>query len=561
VRFLIIFLATFLFAKNILILNSYSIKLPWTKGELEGILQKLNDRRDLKIFIEFMDTKYFQPTPKRVQNYYKYLKNKYKNIDFDIVLTTDDNALNFVREFKNKLFKNSKIFFAGVNNLKLANKLPKNTYAGVFEKKEPLINLDFAKKIVKNLKIVYVVGDNSNSAKAVFKEYKNAFKDIKDIEFIYINKKNLENVFKEIKNTSNSVIFLLTPYSFLYEGSHIGYKCAIKLLSHQYNYPIIIHTDLLANIKKSNIVGGKATDALTQGMVVGSKVLDFLDGKKMKDIGFTFEKANKMYLNVLNLKKFGVDAYSLNYKNPIYVNKPQSFFEIYKKWIIGFSAIFFAILVISAILIIKNIQLKKYNKKISKLNKELQEKFFNAISDLKQKEELLLHQTKYLAIGEMFLMTFLKIKKELSKDEISQKILNELQKIESFFKESYLKEFDLKKATKEVVNILPLNFKTQIKGDEVKIFGYENKFKQIVLDFLFNIKKFESQIDNLVIDFKDDKITIYIDFKTLSNTLKSEFNRILKNELYYTKAIMQHYFCKECKHFYKQNGVIIQIVL
>jgi len=63
-----------LFAKNVLIINSYSIQLDWTKGELEGILKKLKKRSDVKSYVEFMDTKVFRPTPIRKYNFFEYLK-------------------------------------------------------------------------------------------------------------------------------------------------------------------------------------------------------------------------------------------------------------------------------------------------------------------------------------------------------------------------------------------------------------------------------------------------------------------------------------------------------
>ena len=66
---------SFLFAKNVLILNSYSINLSWTKSELEGIFEKLNNRNDLKIYTEFMDTKVFPPTPQRLNDFLEYLKH------------------------------------------------------------------------------------------------------------------------------------------------------------------------------------------------------------------------------------------------------------------------------------------------------------------------------------------------------------------------------------------------------------------------------------------------------------------------------------------------------
>ncbi|QCI28435.1 ABC transporter substrate-binding protein [Caminibacter pacificus] len=569
----LLFLAVFLFAKNILIINSYSIKLPWTKGELEGILEKINNKQNLKIFIEFMDTKYFQPTPMRMLNYYYYLKDKYKNINFDIVITTDDNALNFVRKYKNEpIFSNAKVFFAGVNNLKLADTLPKNVYAGVFEKKEPLVNLNFAKKIVPNLKTVYVVADNSNSAKAVMKEYKNAFKNIKSPTLIYLNEKNLENILETIKKApKNSAMLLLTPFSFSLEDSHISYKYAIVLISQVFPHPIIIHTDLLANVPNSNVVGGKATDALTQGKEAGKKVLEYLSGTPMQKIGFTFEKANKMYLNVLNLKKFGIDAYALGYKNAIYVNKPRTFYEMYKEWIIGSIIIFFAVLMMIVILILKNIQLKKYNEKISKMNKELEEKIFSALSELKEKEKLLLHQTKVSAIGEMFLMVSRKIKEKLhkllEKEETKEEatyILNKLTMIEKYFNDSSVLEFDLKEATKEVVYSLKdvLNEGlVEIKGENIYIFGYKNKFQQVILDFLYNMSKFQNEIEKIIFEFKEDKIEIHIRFKHFSKNLIDNFENVLNNELYYTRLIMQQYFCSECNYRVDKNSVIMEIIL
>ena len=67
--FILFLLSVFSFGKNILILNSYSIQLEWTKGELEGILNTLQNQKHIKKYVEFMDTKIFRPTPLRMFNY------------------------------------------------------------------------------------------------------------------------------------------------------------------------------------------------------------------------------------------------------------------------------------------------------------------------------------------------------------------------------------------------------------------------------------------------------------------------------------------------------------
>ena len=111
-----------LFAKNILILNSYHSTFVWTKTQNDTIVHTLrkNYHKNLVFYVEYMDTKRFKPTKERLDSIKNSLKAKYSKISFDIVVATDDNAINFIINNKKELFKDAKIFFSGVNNLSLA---------------------------------------------------------------------------------------------------------------------------------------------------------------------------------------------------------------------------------------------------------------------------------------------------------------------------------------------------------------------------------------------------------------------------------------------------------
>ena len=127
-KIIILLIAVYSFGLNILVLNSYSSVIKWTEIQSTTIVELLKniDTKNKLIFVEFMDTKRFPPNKERNKNYFDYLTKKYQNINFDIVITTDDNALNFVRKYKKyPLFKDAKVFFCGVNNLALANDLDK----------------------------------------------------------------------------------------------------------------------------------------------------------------------------------------------------------------------------------------------------------------------------------------------------------------------------------------------------------------------------------------------------------------------------------------------------
>ncbi|QCT94844.1 hypothetical protein FE773_06500 [Caminibacter mediatlanticus TB-2] len=541
-KFLLSFfiVVSFLFAyKNVLILNSYSIKLPWTKNEIEGILKKIGNRNDLKIYIDFMDTKVFPPTTKRMKFFYEFLKEKYEGINFDIVITTDDNALSFIRNhYNNTLFKNSKVFFAGVNNLGLAEYLDKKIYSGVFEKKEPLTNLKFMKKVDPLLNTVYVVADNSNSAKSVFKEYMKAYEKIKNIKFVYINNQNLDEVLDVInEHPKHSMMMLLTPFSFNLQGGHINYKYSIMLLSQYFKAPIVIHTDLLADIPKSNIIGGKVTDGITQGILVGKEVLKYLNGEKMKNIGFIFEKANKMYLNVKNLEKFGVNPYSLGFKNVIYVNKPNSFYEKYKKYIISFFVILFVLLLTLVIMYAKNIQLKKYNLKIKKINESLEDKIKYAVKEISKQNKNVFDNKNELINFIVFQLKYPIIKlNEINKNCEMQKYIDYLITKINEIEQNGINESKIISMKVELEKIINLIYHFYGK-ERINVNLYGNDFRvetnRVNLDIIFLslvnellINNYDKVFLNIFLNNKNKSLTIHHNIKNNKLSLDKLFENI-----------------------------------
>jgi len=363
-----------IFAQEVLILNSYRQSFAWTKGEVSGILDTIK-KSNIKInyYIEDMNTKVFRPTLQREKNILCYLSNKYKNIKFDAIVVTDDNAINFVRKFKNeKIFKDAKVFFGGVNNLKLKDMLDKNIYAGLFEKKDPLKNLYLAKKLKPNLKTIYLISDNSVSANKVLENYKQAFDKIKGINFIYLNHKEFSIIAKKLnKYDKNSVMMALTYGSMFENNEKIKTMEVLYKLSKIYHNPIIIHASSFAYANNSNVIGGYCSDAYSQGQIPTQMMIRYFNGEKMNNLGFKF-KGNRYYINVKNLLKFGLSPKDLDIKNPILVNNEFSFYEK-NKLLINSMVIIFILVVIFLII------LAKKNQKLQELAQNFNVLFHNSL--------------------------------------------------------------------------------------------------------------------------------------------------------------------------------------
>lgn len=359
----LIFLSLNLLAVNVLILNSYQETLPWTEIQSNNIIQNLEKikNKKIKIYVEFMDTKLFRLTPKRENNLLRYYQDKYDNISFDIIFTTDDNALNFVRKHKNiNIFKDAKVFFSGVNDISLQKTLDKNIYAGVFEMKDPVSNLSLARHAVGNLKTLYLISDATLTGEKEVELYKSKLSKFKNINFVYLSSKNIDDILGKLDNyDKNSAMMLVTFTSFTRGGKHISYEEALTLLGSKYKNPMLIHTNTYINLNNTNIIGGDCTDAKEQGLISSFKAKEYLDGNKMNEIGFLLNGGNKTYFNVKNLKKYGLSVDDFNIKDPILVGKPNAFYQIYKQWIFLFAAIIFLIIVFMFVLGRKNIALKK----------------------------------------------------------------------------------------------------------------------------------------------------------------------------------------------------------
>jgi len=115
---------------GILILNSYHKGLQWTDNELEGITRALTESGyDSGIYVEYMDWKRY-PTQENLARIYENFAYKYSEKSIDIVITTDDIALEFAIKNRADLFSDAPIVFCGVNEegikLRTMNKMSIN---------------------------------------------------------------------------------------------------------------------------------------------------------------------------------------------------------------------------------------------------------------------------------------------------------------------------------------------------------------------------------------------------------------------------------------------------
>ena len=330
--------------KNILILHSYHQEYPWTSSENKGFTQTLINRflsGNINFSTEYLDTKRVEFNKEYQIFFYHYLKQKYVHYNYspDVIFCSDDNALSFLLKFKERLFEHVPVVFCGVNNLNVQNDLDREQYTGVFEKKEIIPNLALLKKIIPHPGKILFLGDDSSTHQAI------AQKIIADIasqlpeqKYAFLANDSLSYLIKQLQLHKEGIIFLTTIGGIKDENSVvIPLKTTLNAIVSAGNFTIISMEDVYL---EEGILGGYVTSGFSQGKEAADLTVQILQGNSPASIPLVEKSPNQYMFNYPQLKKIGL-AISQLPENKIILNRPQSFYDLYKYRI--WSAIFFII--------------------------------------------------------------------------------------------------------------------------------------------------------------------------------------------------------------------------
>ena len=158
---------------QILILNSYHQGMPWFQNIKKGLFSVLKPQEnDVTIHIEDMDTKRFY-NEEYLENLKNVYKLKYKNSNFDLILSTDNSAYEFLKDYKKELFGETPVVFAGLNNYENIRIDERDYYTGVLEYHSFEKNIELMMRLHPNSKKIYVLNDYLKTGLEVKKNIKN----------------------------------------------------------------------------------------------------------------------------------------------------------------------------------------------------------------------------------------------------------------------------------------------------------------------------------------------------------------------------------------------------
>lgn len=352
--------------QRILVLHSYHQGLEWTDEISESIKKIFSNKDEVKLYFDYLDTKrnYSQKYYDKLISLYR---EKTRDFDFDAIIVSDNEALNFCIEHREELYAGIPIIFCGVNNFNEDILRNENNIYGVVENIEHEQILDLILKLHPNLEQLIIINDKSWTGNIIREELDAALKGYKE----QLNYKIWDSfTVNELQNRlinldQNSVIYLLV-FNRDQNNRFVDYKEGINLIKAASDIPLYGSWDFYLG---NGMVGGKLISAEMQGRKAALLAKKIINNNQ--DINERIVYNNNNYIfDYLELKKHDIKEEQLPKESKI-INKPKAFLERNQKilvWILYFLLLIILILLIS--FYIKN----KEKSKIDKLNIKLEAK-------------------------------------------------------------------------------------------------------------------------------------------------------------------------------------------
>lgn len=348
--------------KNILIINSYHRGFAWTDAQINGILSSVGP--DNTTSIEYMDWKRY-PTTENSNNFYNNIKLKYSKQKIDLIICTDDAALEFALKNRKEILSDAPVVFSGVNKSGIKDIASGyQNYTGILEQLDPEVTIRAAESINPSLKNIYLIFDNTESGKSSGQLSINAARNVNpDLNVIPLNNLSRKEILNKVSRADKSSIILMTTYFSDIDNTSINHQNFCDELSAVSAIPIFHLFDFGLG---HGVIGGSIVFGKDQGEKAGILARKILSGTKIEDLPVSDESTAKLTFDYKILKKFNVSNVALP-KNSTIINKP--FEELLK----DYGHLVYSALVVFILMLLFTVTLLFYIKKIKKMQRKLEE--------------------------------------------------------------------------------------------------------------------------------------------------------------------------------------------
>ncbi|HSW61866.1 MAG TPA: ABC transporter substrate binding protein [Dissulfurispiraceae bacterium] len=365
--------------QEVLILHSYSPDYEWTRSEQSGInsvFEPLALR--YKVRIEYLDSNH-HPNLMHGALLRQLYRQKYATSPFQVIIATDNEALEFLRKNRNALFPGVPVVFCGVNGYEPGMIQGLSNVTGIAEDNDFLSLFNLILRLHPHTKRIVLYGvpdDPSHIANvALIRKLLPEFRQ--DVAVEVREFPNIEAGILDAKALPADSIVLMVGGMRNVAGVGINLQRANELMSPEITVPVYTAWDFGVN---HGAVGGFVTSGFEQGRLAAETALRILQGERADTIPVFRHSANYYLFDYRQLSRFGIRTDMLPAGARI-LNEPEKGYRIPSQLLWGVF-LSFAILSTAIVILALNIRSRKRAEKALLSSEEKYFKSFRNSADV-----------------------------------------------------------------------------------------------------------------------------------------------------------------------------------
>ncbi len=344
-------------SRQILVLHSYHAGMAWTDSIMQGMNRVFSDSGlKTQIHVEYLDSKRY-PEPAYFEQFDALLQRKLKDFSFDLILVSDNDALNLALRHREDLFAGIPIVFCGINSFAPSMLGGQRQVTGVAEQPSYRENLELALRLHPGTREVVVVGrTDSLSERLISASIAVAARDIEaQVRFDFWNDLPVEVIQQRLAGLAGGQLVLLGTTLRNQAGRVLSYAESCQLVREACPVPLYGVWDFFLG---QGIVGGYLVNGDSQGQLAADLALRVLRGEDPDGIPVIRSTANVPMFDYRELRRFAVSR-SILPEGSVVIHRPPSFYPVNKRdfWLVV--GLLVGLLISTQLLLLSNYRRKK----------------------------------------------------------------------------------------------------------------------------------------------------------------------------------------------------------
>ncbi len=315
--------------------------------------------RPVEVYTEYLDAKRQPPRGDYLEHLAALYADKYARRRPDVIITSDNVALDFIVARHDALFAGVPVVFSGVNHFQEALLQGDPLITGVVETPDVRGTLELALQIHPGLKRVVVISDDTETGQrnlSIARQAAEAMRDRLAFDFSCTSSsKSLEEVLSYVAALSpdDTIVFYL-DFFWDRRGRYYPPEEVLPQISAASSVPVYTHVDLYFDL---GVIGGNMNRGVLQGELAARMAVRLLDGEPLGQIAVVRQSPTQKVFDDRVLRRFGLDEGRLP-SDAIVLYKPEDFYSKYWQYVWAAAGIFTVLLVLVIYLLI-NVSLRR----------------------------------------------------------------------------------------------------------------------------------------------------------------------------------------------------------